>query len=103
MQICVCDICKEPIKHKDRKCLIAINVAPEENKAIKEEEYKEMLMSVFCEMQNPNRAIPLYEICGKCLEVFYHFINIRKDELEKTRKELKKMLSKKNKETKETV
>ena len=101
-QITTCDICHEFIKLGESKCLISMNVSPETTKQIKEEEYKDMLLSVFCEMQNPARNIPLYEICGKCLGVLYHFINIRKDELEEARKEMKKLLVKKTKVTKET-
>jgi hypothetical protein len=64
-----------------------------------------MLCSVYAEMKNSveARAVPIYETCSKCLEVLYHFINIRKDELEKTKQEIKKIFTKINKTKKETA
>jgi len=100
-QVTFCDICHQPLAIGENKCLIAINVSPEANKEIKEDEYKAMLDSVFCQMQRFDRRVPLYEICGKCLAVFYYFIKIRTDELNKTQKEMDKILTKKAKTIKE--
>ena len=87
-----CDICYLPIKLGDNKHVFGIATTKEYMPSIS----KETLFANVLTGGNmySKDQIKFYDVCEGCKEVLEHFFFIRKDELEKIKIELERMVGK---------
>lgn len=99
MQISFCDLCKEPIEVNGKKYILGFSEVGEvKDEVEREQQYIDMVSTLHKEMKQNNRGINIYEVCPKCMQIFLYFINMRKEEVDKTREEVAKYLKRKFKE-----
>ena len=87
-----CDICYLPIKLGDDKHIFGIAT-------VKEYETPTSKQSLFTSLLTDGNVygkeqIKFYDVCEGCKNVLEHFFYIRRDELEKIKKELDRMVGK---------
>jgi len=91
-QVTYCDLCGEIIKIGDKKYILGVHSVTEESEEERHAQLVEVLKELYKEMKVTQRRVQLYEMCPKCVQVFLHFVNLRKKELEKAKIEVAKML-----------
>jgi alanine dehydrogenase len=96
-QTTFCDLCKEIIKPSDKKIIFAYYAVTEEDEDTKKLRFKEVLEAIYEGIAYEDKSIKIVEICNSCAGVFAHFISLRKKELIKSRKEVRRMLARKTK------
>jgi tyrosyl-tRNA synthetase len=94
-QTTFCDLCREIIKPSDKKFLFAYYAITEEDDQTKKERFKEILEALYVGKTYEDKAIKVVEICNPCAGVFAHLMALRKKELIKSRREVRRMLSRK--------
>lgn len=94
-QITFCDLCKEIIKINDKKFLFAMYPVTDEDDETKKLRFKEVLEALYEGKTYEDKCIRVVEICTPCAGVFAHFMSLRKKELIKSRREVKRILSRK--------
>jgi len=94
-QLLLCDLCKEIIKLRDKKYIFGLYCVTEEDEETRKIRFEELVKDIYEGKCHSNNNIKIAEICEKCVGVFAHFMNLRKKELIKSRKEVKKILSRK--------
>jgi hypothetical protein len=94
-QTTFCDLCREIVKPSDKKFLFAYYAIIEEDDETKKERFKEILEALYTGKKYEDKSIRVVEICSPCAGVFAHFMNLRKKELIKSRREVKRILSRK--------
>ena len=104
MQATYCDLCGELIKVGDKKYILGVHCVTELSEEEREQHLVEVLKELYKEMKTTQRRVQIYEMCPKCLQVFLRFINLRKTDLDKAKREVSRMLKKKlfNKQKEET-
>ena len=91
-----CDICKEIIKPSDKKFIFALYPVTEEAEETKKLRFREMLDALYeGKAQGLDKSIKVAEICNACTGVFAHFMSLRKKELIKARREVRKIFARK--------
>jgi len=101
MQISLCDSCGEPIKTNDKKWVLGINEVGETgDKEEKEKQFSELILSLQLGKTGNMGGLIIREICPKCMRIFLYFVNMRKEEIEKSKIEIDKILKMKFKEVK---
>lgn len=92
----ICDMCRELMKPSDKKFLFACYPVTEEDEQTNKQRFEEIIKAVYeGKYRNAETAIKVIEVCTGCAGVFAHFINLRKKELIKSRREVRRMLSQK--------
>lgn len=88
-----CDICQEVIKNTSSQILLGVYTVQGEDfdKELQEELKKVIQLGG----EGDYGAVKVKTICAECLKVLNYFFNLRKEELEKSRKEVAKILTKK--------
>ena len=94
-QMTFCDLCQEIIKPSDKKFLFAMYPVTEEDNETKKEQFKEVLEALYVGAKIEDNGIRVVEICNSCAGVFAYFMNLRKKELIKSKREIRKMLARK--------
>jgi predicted Zn-dependent peptidase len=94
-QISLCDLCREIITPSDKKFLFAYYAITEEDEETKKERFKEILDALYTGKKFEDKSIKVVEICNACAGVFAHFMGLRKKELIKSRRTVKRMLTRK--------
>ena len=97
-QLTLCDLCRELIKQGDQKFLFGYYAVVEENDETKKERFEELLKELYKGRTptNAHQAIKIYEICPKCVGVFAKCMTLREEDLQRARKEVQKLLSRKS-------
>ena len=93
--LCVCDLCKELFSLGDKKFIFALYPVTEEDENTKKMRFAEVLDALYKGKTYEDKAIKVVEICNSCSGVFAHFMGLRKKELIKSRREVRKILSRK--------
>jgi len=93
--LCVCDLCKELFSLGDSKFIFALYPVTEEDEDTKKMRFAEVLDALYKGKTYEDKAIKVVEICNSCSGVFAHFMGLRKKELIKSRREVRKILSRK--------
>ena len=99
-QMTYCDLCKEIIKQGDKKYIFALYLLSEEDEETRRTRYEEILKALSEGRCMNDNHIKVAEVCERCASVFAHFLNLRKKELIKSRREVKRMLSRKTRKEK---
>ena len=94
-QVSFCDLCAEIIKPNDKKFLFAYYSVTEEDEETRKTRYKEILEALYDGKAYSDNVIRVVETCTICAGVFAHFMSLRKKELIKARREVKKMFTRK--------
>jgi len=94
-QVSFCDLCKEIIKPNDKKFLFAYYSVTEEDEETRKTRYKEILEALYDGKAYSDNIIKVVETCTPCAGVFAHFMTLRKKELIKARREIKKIFARK--------
>lgn len=94
-QVTYCDVCREIIKMNDKKFIFAYYAVTEEDEDTKKMRFAEVLDALYKGRTYEDKAIKVVEICNSCSGVFAHFMALRKKELIKSRREVRKILSRK--------
>lgn len=99
-QVTYCDLCREIIKMNDKKFIFAYYAVTEEDEDTKKMRFAEVLDALYKGKTYEDKAIKVVEICNSCSGVFAHFMSLRKKELIKSRREVRKILSRKTRKEK---
>jgi phosphoenolpyruvate carboxylase len=94
-QITYCDMCREILKPSDKKFLFGYYPCTEEDEETNKQRFEEIIKALYQGKLNKETSIKIIEICTGCAGVFAHFVNLRKKELIKSRREVRRMLSRK--------
>jgi len=94
-QVTYCDLCHEIIKPNDNKFIFAMYPLTEEDENTKKMRFAEILDALYKGKTYEDKAIKVVEICNSCSGVFAHFMSLRKKELILSRREVRKILSRK--------
>ena len=94
-QTTFCDLCKEIIKMNDKKFLFAMYPVTDEDDETKKLRLKEVLEALYAGKTYDDKSIRVVEICTPCAGVFAHLMTLRKRELIKSRREVRRLLSRK--------
>jgi hypothetical protein len=95
VNLTTCDLCKEILPEGDKKFVFALYPMNEEDEDTKKMRFAEILDALYKGKRYEDNSIKVTEICNQCAGVFAHFMNLRKKELIKSRREVKRMLSRK--------
>jgi len=93
--LCVCDLCKELFSLGDKKFIFALYPISEEDEDTKKMRFAEVLDALYKGKAYEDKCIKVAEICNRCAGVFAHFMSLRKKELIQSRREVRKILSRK--------
>ena len=99
-QLTYCDMCKEIIRPNDKKFIFGYYPCTEEDEETNKQRFEEIIKALYQGRLNKETSIKIVEICSGCAGVFAHFVNLRKKELIKSRREVKRMLTRKAKKEK---
>jgi len=94
-QLTYCDMCKELLKPSDKKFIFGYYPCTEEDEETNKQRFEELIKALYAGKLNKETSIKIIEICAGCAGVFAHFVNLRKKELIKSRREVKRMLTRK--------
>jgi len=94
-QVTYCDLCREIIKMNDKKFIFAYYSLVEEDEDTKKMRFAEILDALYKGKAYEDKCIKVTEICNQCAGVFAHFMGLRKKELIKSRREVRKILTRK--------
>jgi len=89
VQLTYCDICHQVISTGKRKHILAVSSAEQKNREYGR--YKDFDEEIQQYATNCKK-VKLYEICTECKKILEYFFRLRIDELEKTKKEIKKIV-----------
>jgi hypothetical protein len=90
-----CDLCKEIFSLGDKKFIFALYPVTEEDENTKKMRFAEVLDALYKGKMYEDKSIKVAEICNSCAGVFAHFMGLRKKELIKSRREVRRILSRK--------
>ena len=93
--LCVCDLCKEVFSLGDTKFIFVLYPVTEEDENTKKTRFAEVLDALYKGKSYKDKSIKVTEICNQCAGVFAYFMGLRKKELIKSKREVKRMLSRK--------
>ena len=91
----ICDMCREYLKPSDKKFLFAYYPVTEEDEETNKQRFEELVKALYDGKRNAETSIHILEVCTGCAGVFAHFMNLRKKELIRSRREVGKMLRRK--------
>ena len=91
----ICKLCKEIFGLGDDKYIFALYLLKEEDEDIKKIRFAEVLDALYKGKEYDDKYIKVAEICSQCAGVYAHFMELRKKELIKSKREVKRILSRK--------
>jgi hypothetical protein len=94
-QVTYCDLCREIIKISDKKFLFVMYPVTDEDDETKKLRFKEVLEALYEGKSYDEKCVRVVEICTPCAGVFAHLMTLRKKELIKSRREVRRLLSRK--------
>lgn len=89
MELTYCDVCNQVITPHSKKHVLAVNTIVQE-----EITYNHRPRDMYEYMQEINRQaqkVKFYELCEGCQKVLKHLFQLRRDKLEKLKKDIEKI------------
>lgn len=104
---CTCDICNEVIERTDRQYRLGLLLIEPKDLEVKEEVFQpgeppqetdslETLQSEnYSEIREAMAKVQRYDLCPKCVQLFFNLMNMRREEVEKEKLKVSKMIERK--------